>query len=158
MNSRSARGVLVMVGVVSAVVSGFALPASARTAPPKHAPCNCSTTTATTTTSTTTTTAPTTTTEATSTSVGGVTSTVDTTTTFIDIGPPITAVATTTNVVDQDVTSTTHVTSTTRESGEADRLPHTGNSPFFPITFGLACVVTGVVFALRRKPREWYGS
>jgi LPXTG-motif cell wall-anchored protein len=144
-----------VLGMVSAAVMGFAAPASADGAP-SHPPCNCSTTSSSTTTSSTTTTVPptTTTTEVTSTSVGGVTSTMHTTTTFIDIGPPISVIAptTTTTLTEQAVTSTT------RDVPATDLLPHTGSSPFFPITFGLGCVLAGVVFALRRKPREWYGS
>lgn len=156
MNGRSARGVLIAVGVVSAAVLGVAAPASAHSAP-SHPPCNCSTTSSTTTTtSSTTTTLPptTTTTEVTSTSVGGVTSTMHTTTTFIDIGPPISVHASTTSTTLTEQAAT----STTRDVPATDLLPHTGSSPLFPITFGLGCVIAGVVFALRRKPREWYGS
>lgn len=153
MSGRSARGVLIVIGVASAAVWGFAAPASAHPTP-THALCNCSTTsTATTTSSTTTTTTlppTTTTTEATTTTIGASTSTMDTTTSILLV-PPVTATAPPGKVIEQEVTSTTRV------AAETDLLPHTGSSPLFPITFALGCLVAGVALALRRKPREWYG-
>jgi LPXTG-motif cell wall-anchored protein len=155
MRGHSARRVLTFVGIVSAAVAGFAIPASAHGAPVPQSQCNCSTTTSSTTTSTTattTTTVPsTTTTEAGTTTVAS-TSTTGTPTTYIRLVPPVTVTAPPGSVVEQQDTTTT------RDGAETDRLPHTGSSPLLPVTFGFSCLIVGAALALRRKPREWYGS
>jgi len=152
MRGHAARRALAFVGVMSATVVGFAVPAWAHGASTPPASCNCSaTTTSTSTTTTTTTTPPTTTTEVGTTTVAS-TSTTGSTTTSIYLVPPVTATAPPGSVVEQDVTTTT------RDGTETGRLPHTGSTPFLPVSLGLGCLTVGVVLALRRKPREWYGS
>ena len=146
---------------MGATVVGFAVPASAHGATTTYAPCNCSTTTSGPSTSTT---LPATTTTAAGTTTVASTSPTGVSTTTIYLVPPVTATAPPGSVVEQGSTTTTNNTATsgdtttTRDGAETVRLPHTGSSPFFPVTFGLGSLTVGAVLALRRKPREWYGS
>ncbi len=145
MKDHAARGILVALGVISVAVAGFAIPASAHTTTTKSSTCACSTTTATTSPPSTTTT-----TEKTTTTVEATSTTAESTTTIILV-PPVTATAPPGRVVGQGDTTTSSI----EKAGASETLPHTGSSPFFPITFGIGCVIAGVVFTVRRKPREW---